>query len=97
MDRFSRGIRFRSPNNQALTGGLYNRLGHGFPLDEIETAFAVSRSSIHFWARADAAGLADYRGFRRKFYEARGAGYARKWRAVPPDATPEPRARNGGE
>jgi len=51
------------PNDQALTGGLYNRLGHGFPLDEIETAFAVSRSTIHYWARADAAGPGRLPGF----------------------------------
>jgi hypothetical protein len=80
----------------ALAGKICAMAASGATLDEIEAAFGVSRSSIHYWARADAAGLADYRGFRRKFYEARGAGYARKWGAVPSDAPPREAARDGG-
>jgi hypothetical protein len=91
--RVGQGRRRYTP---ALAGKICAMAASGATLEEIEAAFRVSRSSIHYWARADAAGLADYQGFRRKFYEARGAGYARKWGAVPPDAPPREAARDGG-
>ena len=57
--------------------------------------FGISKGAIYYWIRADDAKIPDYQGFRRRFYLARAAGYARKW-GGPPDPPPEPRARNGG-
>jgi hypothetical protein len=81
--------------SQTLANKICAMAEVGATLDEIEAAVGVSRSSIHYWARADAAGLSDYRGFKRRFYLARAAGYARKW-GGPPDPPSREAARDGG-
>jgi hypothetical protein len=56
----------------------------GLTYPEIERAAGISKGAIYYWVRADEAGLPEYRGFKRRFYLARAAGYARKW-GGPPD------------
>jgi hypothetical protein len=68
----------------------------GLTFPEIERAAGISKGAIYYWVRADEAGLSEYQGFKRRFFLARAAGYARKW-GGPPDPPPDPRARNGGE
>ena len=56
----------------------------GLTYPEIERAAGISKGAIYYWIRNDQAGYPDYRGFKRRFFQARAAGYARKW-GGPPD------------
>ena len=66
----------------------------GLTYPEIERAAGISKGAIYYWVRADEAGLTEYRGFKRRFFLARAAGYARKW-GGPPDPPPDNEARDG--
>ena len=67
----------------------------GLTYPEIEQAAGISKGAIYYWVRADEAGLAEYQGFKRRFFLARAAGYARKW-GGPQDPPPREAARDGG-
>jgi hypothetical protein len=66
----------------------------GLTYPEIERAAGISKGAIYYWIRNDQAGYPDYRGFKRRFFLARAAGYARKW-GGPPDTPPDNEARDG--
>jgi hypothetical protein len=53
-------------------------------------------NAFHYWARADAGGLVDYRGFRRKFYEAP-RGRLRTQVGCVPEPYARPPGRDGDE
>jgi transposase-like protein len=78
---------------QALAAKVIALAETGCTYAEIARAAGISESSIYYWVRGDEAGVPDYQGFKRRFFLARGVGYARKF-GVPPDPpvpmAPEP-------